>query len=227
MTPAIKTPELLKTKQEAKKQSAPLIEQAHQLQITDEDSYQIADSIRASLKAASKKWTDRLQLIIRPAYDTLQGLYNLRKEIVDPMDASADVVTNKMKEFKRLEAVRTRQEADAKTAKEAELRKKLEAATSIPVQRMMEKRIEEVQNVIITAPVVAASSSTRTVKKWKVDNMQKLVRAVADSQVPIDILTLNSKVFEDYFRGDDKDKTAISSWPGILVYDDIQIVSKK
>lgn len=231
--------ELIKT--EALKESQPLVTQAKSLQITDEVSYQKADTIRSKLKAAKKAWTERLKVIIRPAYETLEGLYELQREVVNPIDASDTIITGKMKEYKRLDeaegiakAIREREEAERKLEEEkAEQQRKIDAAKNKAVANLAQKKLEKIEEKIeevkqkVYVPIKAQNSGTRTVMKWRVKDFKRFLKAVAEGYVPEDVIQINEPSFNEYFRADDHTKTAIRTWPGIEIYEDIQIVSKR
>ena len=241
MSTAVAPAELVKTKAAAIKESSPIIQQAQALQVVDEDSYQQADHIRTTLKGAAKKWSDRLELIIRPARQALDSLYALNREITGPMEASVIITSNKMKAYKLAEAERLRVEEAKRVAEEAHIRReqeeaqaKLDAAKSKPVQRLMEQKIEKLEEKLeevkedVRVPVKAAGSGTRTVKVWEVSDMHKLLIAVLAGDIPEDVIEIKTVTMNDYFKGDTTpNKDAIRTWPGIKVRDEIQIVSKR
>ena len=241
MTATTPPAELVKTKAAAIKESSPIIQRARELEIIDDSSYEAADLIRTTLKAGIKKWSDRLELIIRPARQALDGLYALNREITGPMETGVIITSNKMKAYKLAEAERLRLEETKRLAEEIRIRReqedvqaKLDAAKSKPVQRLMEQKIEKLEGKLegikedVRVPVKAAGSGTRTVKVWEVEDWKKLLGAILAGDIPEDVIEINTVTMNDYFKGDTTpNKDAIRTWPGIKVRDEIQIVSKR
>jgi hypothetical protein len=231
--------ELVKTKTEIQKMALPIVAQAKFLQVVDNNSFMLADTLRSQIKKAQKTIKDRLAVIIRPAYETLQALYTFQKELIDPLEEADVMITSRMKTYKTEESRRIseenrvfieKQEALAREREEAERRlaeakNKHVAAHAIKQMQKVEEKMEAVAPV--TAPVAAISSGTRTVKKWRVTNLKELLKAIVSGEIPEDIIQINESAFNAYFRADDADKTAIKGWPGIKVYDDVLIVSKR
>lgn len=218
---------------EATKENGPLIRQAQAISITDNDSYNKADVLRFRLKNAKKSWTDRLAQIIRPQYEALESLYSLQREIVNPIDKASVIITEEMRRFKleekriadEAQAVRDRLQRDAEEAT-----RRLEAAKSKSIAALAKKQIANIEEKLeqtIVAPVVAGNSGSRNVKMWRITDFKAFLMAVASGELPEDLVEVNSRAFNEYFRADDADKTSIRTWPGVVVEDDIQIVSKR
>ena len=115
-----------------------------------------------------------------------------------------------------------------------EAQRKLDAAKSKPVQRLMEKKIEVLEERIeevkqeVSVPVRAQGSSTRTVKVWEVKSIKALAKAVLEGSRPEEVLQVNKAVMDDFFKGDTTpNKDSIRTWPGIVVRDSIIIASRR
>ncbi len=228
-------PEVIKSL--AIKESQPLLIQAKALVVDDESSYQLADTLRTKLKAANKAWTDRLSKIIRPTYEALESLYSLQREIVNPMKDSEKIITGKMQEYKRLELQRVeednrkrQEEEDGIQREKEELQRKIDAAKNKSVAALQQKKMEKLEEKLetvqesVAVSVKAEGSGTRIVKKWKVVSFIDLVKAVANGDLPEDILQTADASIQEYFNaGPD----ALKTWPGLEIYSDVQIVSRR
>lgn len=231
------TGEVIIVKKDALKVQAPLIQQAHNLQIVTSEHYELASSLRTKIKAAKKSVVDRLDIIIRPAYEALQALYLLKKEIIDPMDKADEVLTIQMRQFKIAEAAEIEQANRAKREQEDKLRREAEAKEAAAAKArtaQMRGRLEaqaaaatekakEVAAAPVAAPIKATGGSTRIVKRWRCVNLQLLAKAVADGEVPDDCISINTVRMNEYFKDSPADVAAI---PGIELWDDLQIVNR-
>lgn len=237
MKTEVLTGEVVTVKKEALKVQAPLIQQANSLQVTTAEQYQTASALRTQIKAAKKSVVDRLEIIIRPAYEALQSLYALKKEITDPMDKADDILTGRMRQFKIAEAAEIEKEASRKRQEEsrlaAEAAAKEAAATKARTVQMRERleaqaaaaaaQAKEVAAAPVAAPVKAMGGSTRVVKRWRCVSLMALAKAVADGEVPDDCISVNTVRMNEYFKDSPADVGAI---PGIELWDDLQIVNR-
>lgn len=230
----IDTNELVRTKEAAVRQSTPLLQQAMSLQITNPVMYSAADTLRDNIKKARRVWKDRLELVRKPAYDALEAVYALIRDVDTPMKKGEEVITQKMAEYKREEsrqiaAANAERDRLARDAEEA--RRKAESAQTEAVANLLKRKALAVEAKIEMATTVlsahAENSSTRTVKMWRVVNLKALLAAIVAGDIPEDVIQINSAQMGDYFRGDDANKSMMRTWPGIEVYEDVQIASRR
>lgn len=230
-------------KQQGLEMIRPLSEDVDALVVTTQDEYLIADSLRHRVKSARKTWGERMEKIIRPIRQGLDEIYGLNREVDRPLEALEASITDKMKTFKiaearqirlaeekkEAEAKRLREEADAKLrqaqqAKTPQMQGRLEAAAARAQQQAVAVAQEE-----MPAPVQGINSTTRPVQKVKVGNHLHFLQGVIDGYVPEDCLTdikvqaAIQTVLNRYFKDDPE---GMKAWPGIEVYDDVQIVGR-
>lgn len=233
-----KQPLAVTVKEEALAASSSLITQSRGFEeITTPEAYVQASLVRAQVQQLKKTWTDKLQKIINPAYEALQGLYSLKKDILGPMEKAEVGLTSAMRDFKLSEARQIQEAEERKRQEEERLRVEVErkeiaaerAATpqmrgriEAQVEKVKEKLAQTEAQETITE-VRAVGSTTRKVKKWRCVNITLLAKAVAKGEVPDDVLSVNSVRMNEYFRSSPKDVGMI---PGIEVYDDVIIVGR-
>lgn len=206
------------------------------LLVRTEDEYQGADQVLGRIRQARKTWADKMEPIIRPIRQGLDNLYALNREVDKPLELMEGKVKGAMQEFKRLElaAIREQQRLrEAETARlQAEAEAKIRAAETARTPQMQGKlqaqaaraseQAEMVAQMAAPAPVRAVSSSTRTVTRYRV-NMAQLIKGIVDGYVPPQAVELSTRYLDQQLKDDPE---GLKAWPGVDVYEDVQIVGR-
>lgn len=229
---------------------APLQPSVEALEVLTAEDYEEADRLLSRVQVARKSWAAEMY---GPESDPkkqtgpipsirrgLDQLYALNRKIDQPLEALETSIKGKMKSFKleeqrQLQAAerakqdeidRKQREADALTAKA------LSAATPQLAGRFanqasrLDDQIEEVKATPLAAPVQGFSSQVRTKKKWRVAKMSDFLTACLDGTLGLEWATISpeGKATLDQVLKDDPD--SLAAYPGIEVYDDINIVGR-
>lgn len=235
---------ITETKKEVAALAAPVLHMLGSLKIVDADSYGKADTILSRIREARKGVTAKLAPILSPIEKAFKEIKEARDAIKDlhseldkPLEVAEGQVKSLMRSYK-IEEQRLIEEFEEEKRMEAEkaesrLREALEkennAKTAAMRVRLAQKRIEAeaavevIEEVAIAAPVKAASSSTRTIPKWKVTDIKALLKAVVAGQIPEDMLLVNITVGNSYLK---VAREEMEKWPGIEVFNDVQIVGR-
>lgn len=237
---ALPTNEVTGARQEALTVSAPVRARVQSLQVTDEGSYAVADDLLSKIRHASKAVETRMDKILDPINESRREALKLKHELMDPLELLEQSVRGKMKDFRMEEQRQIRMKEDERRAETARLQseidekqRKEDAAKSKILRERLAAQRQELEDAVIrtrtaapSAPIEAANSGTRTIKRWRVTDIVALYSAAGDpnSIVPGDIFQVNDQAINRYFN---EDSAAVSIWPGIEVYDDIQIVSRR
>lgn len=230
-------------KQEGLQVLEPLAHSVDGLEVITPADYHRADQVLHRIKAARKTWSDRMEKIIRPIRQGLDELYGLNREVDKPLEALEETVKSRMKSFKveelrqlraaeaerERETARLRREAEEKAAAAlkattAQMKGRLQAAATRMVQQAMVVEQQETP-----APTIAESSTTRPVQKVRIANLTHFIQGIVDGYVPEDCID-NPKVLDAlqsklnaYFKADAE---GMKAWPGVEVYEDVQIVGR-
>lgn len=213
--------------------------------IKNQDDYIQASAFLSQIGTARDTWLARVNPIIQPIRASLDLLYDLRKDITDPLDELEGMVKERMRAFK----IREKQiEDEAKKIKEAELAKlekeakEKEARASaaktnamrerLAAQRAeLEQRISQAKRAEPTAtPIKVSTSGTRTTKKWKVTDLMSFIRHAAaqktkeEAEEMMSLLTIDEGQMNAYFK---LCSPKVGEWmPGIEVFEDIGITRR-
>lgn len=234
--------ELVKTQQEVLTTGAEIKLEALEVRsIKTEVDYIKADAVLGKIRLARKTWGvvwDRiLEKSIKPIREGLDELYALNRGVDGPLDLMETTIKQEMKAFKvrELEAInaakRKQEQEAARLQREAEEKERQAAAARTPQMRgkltaaaeKLTTQAEAVKETPLRMAVQTASSSTRSKKAWRVDDMAKFIAAVADGTLPEDALMVCKTSMDQYFKNDPE---GMEVWPGVTVYDDVQIVGR-
>lgn len=221
--------------QQAMKQEAviliqPFANAVDALTIESEAEYHAADQLKAQIRTARKNWVARIEKIIRPIRQGLDELYELNRDGDRPLGVLEDKVTDSMKEYqiKKLQAARAverererlQAEADAKlkaaeTAKTPQMRGRLQTAAA--------RVIQQAETIQTPQPVFAEHSSVRPVKRVRIVGLNAFLKGIVDGYVPADCIDVLQGKLNAYLKDDPE---GMAAWPGVEVYDDVQIVGR-
>lgn len=236
MTQLISPTEVAVAKKEAAL-STPLAHQARDLEITDADSYAIADQILTKIVMARKAIEERIDHILKPLNEARSSILALRRELDGPPGQAEDAIRNKMRIFRLNEAQLQLQQKRKLLQEQEELRqraldaqKKADAAKTIQMKSRLADRALALEAQVAqkemerpTEPVKVAGSTFRPVKRAVVTDMKAFVAAVAAGKIPIDTIELRQSAINKYFRDA---APVVMSWPGVVIEDDVTIARR-
>lgn len=237
--PAVTPKSILQARTQALTVTQEILDLARDLIVQTEPEYHAADEILHKIKVAQKRLDQPFEDVIRPVRQGLDGVYAIRREVENPLLDLEKTVKEKMRGFKLAEAERIRKEEaarsrllrieQARVAEEqrAEQNRRIaEAAKANDFQKAQEILAEEEPEVAIIfatpapRPVQAASSSSRTIKRWRVTDLELVLEAVRLEIAPVDILQINATKVAEMFKVDPEN---VDSIPGLECYDDVVI----
>ena len=215
-------------------QMTPIVRQTTTLEVTDAQSYALADALLAKITAARKVAKERMGKIINPLKEALKEAQDLLKEVTHPLDTAEESLRDGMGEFKRLERAKEREEQEKREAEAAKLRAEavrkqqaeLKARTQAMRDRLAQQRAElETQADLTEAAPVApkvqvAHSNTRIVKNAVVENWTMFLMAVVAGKIPLDTVSFDLR---GHYRADPE---GVEKWPGVKIEEDVQIVQR-
>jgi uncharacterized membrane protein YqiK len=232
---------------EARKEGQALMQAIHpevqELTVRTDDDYLVADAILGRIKKARKTWTDRMEKVIRPIRQGLDELYALNRDVDKPLADLEEGVKGKMKAFKLEEArllreadERKRQEEDRLRREAEEAQRKAEAAKTPQLRGRLEAQAtrlvaqaEVVSQQDTPEPIRGTSSTTRPQKRVRIKDLVHFLQGIVDGYVPEDcvnnprVLDAMQPTLNNYFKDD---PVGMEAWPGVEVYDDVQIVGR-
>lgn len=190
--------------------------------IEDDEQYAQADKMLGQVVTARKSWSTRMEDIVRPISDGLQRLYKLNREVNKPLEELENKIKRAMGEYKLAEARRIREENDAKEHERQQLEaRKAVLKTPAAIERV-QAQIEEVE-AFEPVRVMGQHSAARPVQRVRVLDVQALCAAIGSGLVPVDCVEIRQPRLNAYLK-DDAD--SVKEWPGIEVYDDVDIAAR-
>jgi hypothetical protein len=240
--------ELAKTKQQILAVLPPLKAEVDLLTITTEEDYQKASGLLTRILASKRWWLQGdqtggkwkgIDAIIKPFREGLDGLYDLKNDGLKPHEEMETDVKAKMKVFKLAEAKRLADEQAAREAEDRRLQAEIEkkqakeqAAKTVQTrERLIGQRmeLEEQQKTVVrtkAAPVRAAGSAARTIKKPVVTNFRAFIMgilALEDETITIDLLAVNEKSFGHLWLSNPE---LVAQLPGVEIQTDVVIAGR-
>lgn len=221
-----------------------LQQEVKELAIVDAGGYAYADTLLGRIRSQRKGWGaiwGRIQdKTIRPLRASLDGLYELNRDIDGPLEKLENAVKKTMKDFKTEEA---RQIAAANEEKErerirleqeaAEKAKQAEQARTPQLRGRLTNQAVQLQQQAATVaqqeaptPVRGTSSTTRTTPAWRLKDPSAIfdfLQDILDGKIPAEAILLNKQYIDSVFKSQPE---VIMGWSGIELYDDIQVVGR-
>lgn len=251
MIPSPPTAELASTKKEIMLMLPPLRAEAHVLMVKTEGDYQKADGLLTRILTSKRWWLNGstepnskwrgIDAIIKPFREGLDGLYELKNEGLKPLEEMESAVKVKMRAFKVAEGQRLAEEkrqqqvAAAKIQREIHEKQEREnAAKTVKMrERLISERMEleskqkEVQKTTL-APVKAARSSARTVKKPVIVDFAVFAAGIlalsqGEGGVPLDLITADLTRLARLYKDD---PALVAQLPGVEIQDDVVIAGR-
>ena len=83
----------------------------------------------------------------------------------------------------------------------------------------------EIKAAPVSAPVKVAGSKTVVTKKWKVADLEKVVRAVAAGKLPALVVMVDKEYVDKQFK---EDRAVVDGWAeyGIVLYDEVTVAGR-
>jgi hypothetical protein len=193
-----------------------LISAARALTITTEDDYLEADlslvRVRNARSGIATMLAEKVDSIIKPIRTGLDKLYKARRDIVadldTPLEQAERIIKSKMADY----------QVERERARTAELTKLRPAPVVAGVSEAI--CIPAPAPVVATVPLKAAGSKVVITKKWRVTDLEALVKAAAEGKVTYLVVEANTEVLQGLFESDAAMFTMI---PGVEIYDDTKI----
>lgn len=224
--PAVATKAILAARVSALAITQEILDLAKDLAVETEPQYHSADEILHKIKVAQKRLDQPFEDVIRPVRQGLDGVYAIRREVENPLIDLERTVKEKMRAYKLAEAERIRKEE----AERARVQREAEAAERRRVAALPKEAPAEPQAEIVVlhptpvmAPVRAASSSARTIKRWRVYDFEQVIECVKLGLAPVEWLQINAVAVEKAFK---LNPALIDEVSGMECYDDIQIAGR-
>ena len=231
--PAINKTAIAKARAQAITVTQEIISVAASLVVDTADQYHAADEILHKIKVAQKHLNvpfDEILTQVRPGMD---ALYAIRRAVENPLLDLEVVVKEKMRVWqirdrKRIEDENRERERITRenAAKEAAAAVVAQPMTPPYPRTMAPMPIAESVTLFPTPaplPIQAASSSARVIKRWKVTDLELVVKAVGLGMIPVDVLTVDFIRVNQMFKDRPED---LAMWPGFELHDDIQIAGR-
>lgn len=211
--------------------------------VTDAGELAVADELFGRIQKARKVW--RLKMYgtkdkpgpIPAIRSGLDQLYELNREVDQPLEKLETAVETAMKGYHLLKLREAQAEAQAKAEREAEtqrildeLERKKQALRTPQAQAKVEAQIlevtaelDEIQQEEAPAPVESEHSTGRAKKVPVVLSVSDVCEGVVNGMIPEDVVTVNMVKLRAYYRDD---PAAVALFPGIELQDDITIVGR-
>ena len=235
--PAIARTAILKARAAALTITQEAIDLAKDMVIVTEADYHKADDILHKIKVVQKRAGEPLEEVIRPVRQGLDGVYAINRAIQNPLLDVEVVVKEKMRVWKIAEMDRVRKAREEEDRRQREYREQVrreqEAADKLraeanrapapqPFEVAQDATVETyaVPAAPLPQPIRAASSTARQIKKWRVADLELLVKAVELGIAPVEMVMVNAIAMNDLFK---RDPAAVEAFPGVETYMDIQI----
>lgn len=226
-----------KIQQEGLQLLTPIQAEVVALHVRTAEDYLAADGVLHRIRVARKTWGDRMEKIIRPIRTGLDEVYKLNRDVDRPMEVLESRVKDAMKMFKLAEQRALQAAEDARRAEEDRLRREAEekrqAAEHATTAQMRDKLTAQAQRAEAQSETAAQeelpeavhgmSSTTRPLKKVRVTDLTAFLQGIIDGYIPDDYVAIIQSKLNTALR---EDPEGMKAWPGVEVYDDVQIVGR-
>lgn len=235
---------LTRVQQEGVKLLTPLEQDVKALRVTTAEEYEAADMLLSDIGRARRQWRLKIDPILSPlkqaidkAKEAMMGAKALDAEVDGPFTLLEERVKKVMRDYKleerrQLQAAKDAQDAaiEQDRLKLVELTRKEELAKTaalrmrLGLQRsIVEAHAQELESTPKEAPVKAASSQARNVRKWRVTDVAAVLAGILEGSIPDDVMVVDSAAVGRHYR--DSAET-VESWPGFEGFDDVVIARR-
>lgn len=223
---------------------SPLKHSVFAIIVESAEEYAIADALLARIRQAESSWLSRINPIIEPIRSSLDLLYGLRKDIVDPIHELEGVIKDKMRAFKVKEAqllkeandkrqkelAELQRQADEKAKREANAKTNAMRSKLAEARGELEQKLANAKAQVAPTPIKVSGSSSRKVKKWKVTDFTGFILYVAsiekqeEAEEMMSLLCIDEVQMNAFFK---LTKPDAGEWlPGITVTEEITIAGR-
>lgn len=246
------TTELTKTRQQILAMVPPLRSEVDLLTVKTEEDYQTASALLTRILASKRWWLQGdpagkwkgIDAIIKPFREGLDGLYELKNDGLKPHEVMEADVKSKMKDYKLAETKRLADEKEARDAEARRIQQEIDAKQAridaAKTPKMREKLIgqqmemQQAQKTVVStrsAPVKAAGSAARTVKKPVIKDFLPFVMGIIALQdgrddeegVPLDLLQVNPVRLAQLWK---ENPDLVAQLPGVEIENDVVIAGR-
>ena len=226
--------EVARVRQEAAALSSPVLNTVKAISITNQATYDSADSALDVIRKTRKAVADKFGIIISPLYQSLQLLYKWREEVDQPLEQGEKFVKTKMAEWHSTERKRKWEEEQAKEEEARKIREELsrkqaraDAATRASVKTVLTKATTELTQQLVeveSRPEMAlptgGHSSSRVTKKAVLVDKMAFLKAVVAGEIPSEYVTV------DLLKAYRASPATVASWPGVKIEEEVKIVGR-
>lgn len=189
---------------EFKQRISPEVEKASSISIIDDAGYQHAAEFLRSCKSMQKEIEGALAQSIEHAHKAHKSLTTLRADTLAPLKEAEQLVKSKMGNYVEAEERRAaeekrRAEEEARKAQEEENLRRAAQLEAEGRQEEAEQAVDApISTPVIKAPPAPRAAGTSTRKKYSVEvnDLDALVRAVAEGKAPKGLVIANQKVLD-------------------------------
>lgn len=207
------------------------------LTIEGDEDYQKADYLLSRVGGAIKTWEAKMEKIIRPVRQGLDASYELRREVLAPMQELDKMIREKMRVFKVEERrvlllAENKRLAEEQRLKDEAAAKERAAQTAVTPQlrgrlAAQAERLTEQAHVVAAqetpAPVQAARSSERVPEKVRVHDLGLYIQGILDGTIEPEAVTVDQVWLNKQWKEKPEE---VLTWPGVEKYEDLQIVRR-
>lgn len=206
-------------------------------EIQSPEEYQEMDAFLGTIQTMRRAWKEKMEPIIRPIRQGLDGLYALNREIDTPLEKAEKSVKSFMEDWKREELRQARlleqeqaQERQRLADEQAALEERLaKARTNTQRQSILAKQeelteeSEQVESTMFTR-TTATNSGARTIPSWRNVNMTATLQGILRGEIPMEAIMLDVPAINAVHKVDPE---LVTSWPGFEGYEAVQIVGRR
>ncbi len=215
-----------------------ILDRVSSLTITNQSTYLSADHELSLIRAARRHiQVNIIDPVKAPINASHKAILKLEHQLDDGIAAAESALRRKMSDYqvgerRKVEAreaeERARQEAEEKERREkeeAERRRQEDGLVLVQTEDSLPVMIRESQRHLIPTahayvPPVSIHSSSRPVQRVRVVNLDELLISIIEKHVPEDVISVTESALNRYLC-DAPD--VVKTWPGVEVFDDVQI----
>ena len=186
--------------QEIESQALALKTEAEGFEITNQESYNLANEFGRRIKQSMKTIDDYCDPVIEAAHKAHKAACDQKKALYAPFEAAKNIIDGKQIAWYRAEQARAEEE---RRKAEEEARKKAEDEALAKAQELQDMGMDEaaeeaisqpvvIEKVAVAAPMRAGGESFRETWKAEVVDLMALVKAVAEGKQPLAYLEANT-----------------------------------
>ena len=206
-------------KEEVKKQSSLIVRKAVKIQVTDQKTLSVAETILVQVKDIIKGVTDYFEDPIAKAHAAHKAILAKKNEALDPLLKAEKFLKNAVRDY-LVEEERKRRAAEEQRKFEQEaLLAKLEKERDDGDTKLADETFDKIEEIHAESMKVEelpqmVGVTKKTLIRWRVSNLDL---------VPRDLLTVDKPKVDEIV----KRMKMNASIPGIEIYEDLSIAMKR